>query len=88
MPRDLPSRLPSSLDRAYGNKPDDTRDRTDMQQFFGTSPPSVHRMVVELEKKELIRRIPRQSRSIEILIGSDEIPPLRDQPIKSSAARY
>jgi SOS-response transcriptional repressor LexA len=60
----------------------------DMQQFFGTTPPSVHRMVVELEKKCLIRRTPRQSRSIEILAAEDEIPPLRNQPIKSFAGRY
>jgi SOS-response transcriptional repressor LexA len=60
----------------------------DMQSFFGTTPPSVHRMVTELERRGLIRRIPRQARSIQIIVGPDEIPPLKDQPIKSSAARY
>jgi len=33
----------------------------DMQAFFGVTPPSVHRMVVELEKLGLIRRTPRQA---------------------------
>lgn len=36
----------------------------DMQAFFGVTPPSVHRMVVELEQLALIRRTPRQARSI------------------------
>lgn len=59
----------------------------DMQRFFGVTPPSVHRMVVELEKRGLIRRVPRQPRSIELAI-SEGIPALRPQLIKSSGARY
>ena len=60
----------------------------DMESFFGVTPPSVHRMVVELESRGLIRRLPRQARSIELLIPSDEIPPLKPQPINSSVGRY
>jgi DNA-binding MarR family transcriptional regulator len=60
----------------------------DLQAFFGTTPPSVHRIIVELERRGLIRRIARQPRSIQILIGADKIPPLKDQPIKTTAARY
>ncbi len=33
----------------------------DMQRFFEVTPPTVHRMVLELEKRGLIRREPRQS---------------------------
>jgi len=40
----------------------------DIQLYFKVSPPSVHRMVVELEKKGLIKRTPGQSRSIELLL--------------------
>jgi DNA-binding MarR family transcriptional regulator len=60
----------------------------DMQAFFGVTPPSVHRMVVELEKLGLIRRTPRQARSIELCLSADEIPRLLPQPFHSSASRY
>ena len=40
---------------------------TDFQRFFKVSAPSVHRMLVDLEKKQLITRIPRQPRSVRIL---------------------
>jgi Mn-dependent DtxR family transcriptional regulator len=49
----------------------------DMQRFFRVTPPSVHRMVIELEKLGLIRRQPGLARSIEILVEPDEIPRLR-----------
>ena len=42
----------------------------DMERFFGVTPPSVHRMVVELEQRGLIRRLPRQPRSIEVILDS------------------
>ena len=60
----------------------------DIQNFFGVTPPTVHSMVVELEKRGLIRRQPRQARSIELIVATDEIPPLRPQPIKTTVARY
>ena len=49
----------------------------DMQSYFEVTPPSVHRMVVELERRGLIRRRPHQPRSIELLLALDEIPLLR-----------
>lgn len=49
----------------------------DMQRFFEVTPPSVHRMVLELEKRRLIRRVPGVSRSIELLIGAEALPILR-----------
>jgi len=60
----------------------------DMQEFFRVTPPSVHQMVLELERRGLIRRLPRQARSIEILVAREELPPLRDQPIKTTVSRY
>ena len=60
----------------------------DMQAYFQVTPPSVHSMVVELERRGLIRRVPRQARSIELLIAADQLPPLRPQPIKTTVARY
>jgi Mn-dependent DtxR family transcriptional regulator len=58
----------------------------DFQRFFCVTPPSVHQMIVQLEKLGLIRRTPRQARSIELLVPEDELPRL--QPIKTSVAEY
>lgn len=49
----------------------------DMQRFFAVTPPSVHRMVLELEKRGLIRRQPGQARSIELLVVPEDLPILR-----------
>jgi DNA-binding MarR family transcriptional regulator len=57
-----------------------------MQRFFEVTPPSVHRMVMELEARGLIRRIPRQPRSIEVTVSPSELPAL--QSIKTSVAGY
>ena len=49
----------------------------DMQSYFEVTPPSVHRMVVELELRGLIRRQPGQARSIQLLIEPEALPVLR-----------
>jgi DNA-binding MarR family transcriptional regulator len=48
-----------------------------MQNYFGVTPPTVHQMVLQLEKRGLIRRRPGQARSIEILVAPEAIPSLR-----------
>ena len=48
----------------------------DMQLYFGVTPPSVHQMVLTLERKGLIERTPGAPRSIKVLIASTELPPL------------
>jgi len=48
----------------------------DMQQFFRATPPTIHQMILKLEEKGYISRIPRQSRSIKLLVDPDEIPRL------------
>jgi DNA-binding MarR family transcriptional regulator len=58
----------------------------DFQRFFCVTPPSVHQMILQLERLGFIRRTPRQARSIELLVPDDELPRL--QPIKTSVARY
>lgn len=60
----------------------------DIQNFFGVTPPTVHRMIVELERRGLIRRTPRQARSIAVCVAAEEIPQLRPQPIETSVPRY
>ena len=49
----------------------------DMQRFFGVTPPSVHRMVIELDRRGLIRRTPGIARSIELLVPAQSLPALR-----------
>jgi len=49
---------------------------TDMQQYFRVSPPSVHRMVLTLERSGFIRRQPRTARSIEVLVDPKYLPEL------------
>jgi Mn-dependent DtxR family transcriptional regulator len=50
---------------------------TDIRKKFEVSPPTVHQMIMSLEKKGFIRRTPRASRSIEILIQPELLPVLR-----------
>ena len=50
---------------------------TDMQRYFRVSPPSVHQMVVALERTGLIRRQPGVPRSIEILVPPEQLPILQ-----------
>jgi len=49
---------------------------TDMQQYFRVSPPSVHQMVLTLERAGFIRRQPRTARSIELLVDPKDLPEL------------
>jgi DNA-binding MarR family transcriptional regulator len=49
---------------------------TDMQEYFRVSPPSVHRMVLTLERAGFIRRQPRNPRSIELLVDPTQLPDL------------
>ncbi len=49
---------------------------TDMQRYFQVTPPSVHQMVVTLELKGFIERVPGQGRSIRLLIPREQLPDL------------
>jgi DNA-binding MarR family transcriptional regulator len=61
----------------------------DMQRFFRVTPPSVHRMVVELANKGLISRTAGTPRSIRVLVDVSELPPLREpESIKSPVGDY
>lgn len=48
----------------------------DILRHFKTSPPSVHNMIVQLEKKGLIEKKPFHSRSIRLLLSKKELPEL------------
>ena len=49
----------------------------DMQLYFRVSPPSVHQMILTLERAGFIRRQPRVARSIEMRVDSESLPALR-----------
>jgi DNA-binding MarR family transcriptional regulator len=49
----------------------------DMQRHFGVTPPSVHQMVLTLERAGLIRRQPGVPRSIELLVAPEDLPILK-----------
>ncbi len=53
----------------------------DFQRFFNLSAPSVNSMLIRLEGRGFIRRIPRQARAIELVVDPEWIPPL-DQPFR------
>ena len=49
----------------------------DMQRHFQITAPSVHSMVLTLERRGFIRRVPGKSRSITLLIPSESLPTLK-----------
>jgi DNA-binding MarR family transcriptional regulator len=70
--------------RVHGRPPAEA----DMQRHFQVSPPSVHQMVLTLERAGLIRRQPGLARSIEVLVSPEHLPVLcPSQPVKSSVQR-
>lgn len=48
----------------------------DIQRFFGVTPPTVHTMLLTLERKGLLARTPGQARSLKVLVDRDELPHL------------
>jgi hypothetical protein len=58
----------------------------DFQRFFGVSSPAVHDMILGLERRGLISRVPRQPRSIRLMVSATDLP--HRQSIDTSVARY
>ena len=48
----------------------------DFQRYFRVSPPSVHNMIVTLDKRGFISREPGRPRSIKLLVNREDIPDL------------
>ena len=70
--------------RVHGRPPAEI----EMQRHFRVSPPSVHQMVLTLERLGLIRRQPGVPRSIEVLLAPEDLPVLcHPEPVKSSVPR-
>ena len=49
----------------------------DMQEYFRVTPPSVHSMVLTLEARGLVERVPGKPRSIRVLVPVKELPGLQ-----------
>lgn len=49
---------------------------TDIQRYLKVSPPAVHQMILTLEKRGLVERIPGQARTIRVLLPPEELPSL------------
>ena len=49
----------------------------DLRRHFQVTPPSVHQMVITLERQGLISRQPGKPRSIQIRIAPENLPVLR-----------
>jgi SOS-response transcriptional repressor LexA len=58
----------------------------DIQRFFAVTPPSVHHMVLTLERRGFISRKPGVARSIQLRLDPETLPRL--QPVISSVQRY
>ena len=56
----------------------------DMQRFFGVTPPTVHQMVLALERAGFIQRTPGAARSIRLRIPPESLPVLHRPEANSS----
>jgi DNA-binding MarR family transcriptional regulator len=65
--------------------------QADIQRFYQVTPPSVHQMLLTLERAGLISRRPGMARSIAVLVDRSALPILEPgyiQPVKISVPRY
>ena len=56
----------------------------DFQRYFRVSAPSVHQMIVTLERKRLISRDPGRGRSIKLLLSRGELPDLDPDDVQAN----
>ncbi|MDE0350511.1 MAG: helix-turn-helix domain-containing protein [Gammaproteobacteria bacterium] len=50
--------------------------QADLSRYFRVTPPTVHQMLLTLERRGLLRRTPGQARAIEVLVPTEDLPPL------------
>ena len=48
----------------------------DIGRFFKVTPPAVHQMILTLEKRGLIERVPGQARTVRVTLPPGDIPDL------------
>jgi DNA-binding MarR family transcriptional regulator len=65
--------------------------QADMQRFFGVTPPTVHQMLLTLEKAGLISRRPGVARCVTVLVDRHHLlrlDPAEDQTVKFTGTKY
>jgi len=65
--------------------------QVDIQRFFQLTPPSVHQMLLTLERNRLISRRPGMPRSIAVMVDRADLPTLQPahvQPVKITVQGY
>jgi DNA-binding MarR family transcriptional regulator len=65
--------------------------QADIQRFFQVTPPSVHQMLLTLERTGLISRRPGAPRSVAVLVKREALPDLEPgygQTVKTTVQRY
>jgi DNA-binding MarR family transcriptional regulator len=65
--------------------------QADIQRFFRVTPPTVHQMLLTLEKAKLISRQPGLARCLAVLVNPERLPrldPIDNQTVKTSGTRY
>ena len=65
--------------------------QSDIARFFRVTPPTVHQMILTLEKAGLISRRPAAARAIAVIVDPATLPALEpgyEQPVKTSVLRY
>jgi DNA-binding MarR family transcriptional regulator len=55
-----------------------------MQRFFGVTPPTIHQMVLTLERAGFIQRTPGAARSIKLIVPPESLPVLHRPEANSS----
>jgi DNA-binding MarR family transcriptional regulator len=48
----------------------------DMQRYFRVSPPAVHQMILTLDARGFIERVPRTPRSLRLMVPRSDLPDL------------
>jgi DNA-binding MarR family transcriptional regulator len=51
--------------------------QADFQRYFSVTAPTVHQMILQLERKGLIKRFPKTARSLILCVTEDKLPKLK-----------
>ena len=51
--------------------------QADIQRFFAVTAPTVHQMLLSLERRGLLRRTPGRARSLDVLLPPEDLPILQ-----------
>ena len=72
----------ATYERLYDEAPAEA----DLQAYFGVTPPTVHQMILTLERRGLITRVPGAPRSIRLRVAATMLPQLEKRPTRGEQA--